>query len=298
MQKGFLMTSTELRPAFKAWLQERYPNDHNVSATVSMAFFAQRHGDELGLDFERIFTQGTAPEDYRQRLKVHFAQRGRKNPSGNASVYAHSLRLLFECMNDTICGFVPHPTPKEVRHYLTKWDTLPNYKAQEDALHLLFREIYPDNTDLRHVLLKCSMLNDFYGTNIYGVYPMAKHIIALSIDERLRQGDPQLVDDIASGHGIKHSSGKERQLFSFATKYCSHHNPEDYPIYDSYVEQLLLFFRKKDGFADFRNADLRDFPLFKQIILQFRAYYGLEQFSVKQIDQYLWQLGKDKFPKY
>jgi len=55
---------------------------------------------------------------------------------------------------------------------------------------------------------------------------------------------------------------------------------------------------KKDGFAAFRNADLRDFPLFKQAILQFRAFYKQEEFSLKQIDQYLWQLVKEKFPKY
>jgi len=195
-------------------------------------------------------------------------------------------------------GVVPYPIPKEVRHYLAKWDTLLNYKAQENALNLLFREAYPGNADPRHVLLKCSTLNDFYGTNIYGVYPVAKHIIASKIDERLRHGDPQLVNDIASGHGIRRAGGKEIRLFSFATKYCSHHNPEAYPIYDSYVEQLLLYFRKQDSFADFRNFDLRDFPLFKQTILEFRAFYGLEQFSVKQIDQYLWQLGKNKFPKY
>jgi len=291
------MTNAELRPAFKSWLQEHYPNDHNVSATVSMAFFADRHGDALGIYFAQMLAQG-APEDYRQRLEAHFAQLGRKNPGSNASTYAYSLRLLFECMNETIPGFVPQPTPREVRRYLDKWDTLTSYKAQEDALYLLFREAFPDNADLRHVLLKCSALNDFYGTNIYGVFPVAKHIVALDIDERLRQGDPQLPNDIASGHGVRHSAGKERHFFSFATKYCSHHNPEAYPIYDSYVEQLLLFFRKKDGFAAFRNADLRDFPLFKQAILQFRAFYMLEEFSLKQIDQYLWQLGKEKFPKY
>ena len=90
---------------------------------------------------------------------------------------------------------------------------------------------------------------------------------------------------------------KVKNFYSFATKYCSHHNPIEYPIYDSYVEKVLKYFRKKDKFADFKNADLKDYQHFKQILLTFRSYYGLEEFNIKEIDQYLWQLGKEYFPK-
>ena len=91
----------ELRPAFKAWLQECYPNDRNVSATVSMAFFAERHGDELGLDFTQILVQGTVPENYKELVEANFVQRGRKDPAGHASIYVRSLRLLFKFMRET-----------------------------------------------------------------------------------------------------------------------------------------------------------------------------------------------------
>lgn len=33
------------------------------------------------------------------------------------------------------------------------------------------------------------------------------------------------------------------------------------------------------------------------ILLDFQKNYGLEDFNLKQIDKYLWQLGKEKFPK-
>lgn len=33
------------------------------------------------------------------------------------------------------------------------------------------------------------------------------------------------------------------------------------------------------------------------ILIDFRAFYGLDKFSLKQINQYVWQLGKDYFPK-
>ena len=32
------------------------------------------------------------------------------------------------------------------------------------------------------------------------------------------------------------------------------------------------------------------------VILAFREYYGLTQYNLKEIDQYLWQLGKEYYP--
>ncbi len=70
-----------------------------------------------------------------------------------------------------------------------------------------------------------------------------------------------------------------------------------YPIYDSYVDKMLIALRKKDKFSNFPRQDLRIYPLFKKILTDFRRFYNLEQFDLKQIDQYLWQAGKKYFPK-
>ena len=67
---------------------------------------------------------------------------------------------------------------------------------------------------------------------------------------------------------------------------------EVFPIFDSYVEKMLLHFRGKDGFASFKNSELRQYERFVEIIHAFRKHYGLEQFSIKQIDAYLWLEGK------
>ena len=45
------------------------------------------------------------------------------------------------------------------------------------------------------------------------------------------------------------------------------------------------------------NEDLKNYALFKKILNDFRDFYGLNQFDLKQIDQYLWQLGKEYFKK-
>ena len=190
---------------------------------------------------------------------------------------------------------ISQPTKKAVLMYLEKWDENDRYKEQEDALHLLFHETYPFNKNLSEVLIKCSSLNDFYGTNIYDIHSIAKHIISLDIDTRLANGEPELVNDISHGHGITSKSGKELHLFSFATKYCSHHNPLDFPIFDSYVGKLLIHFRNIDGFSVFRNNEIRDYRIFNRVILDFREVYHLQDFNIKQIDQYLWQFGKDVF---
>jgi len=35
---------------------------------------------------------------------------------------------------------------------------------------------------------------------------------------------------------------------------------------------------------------------FKQAIIDFQKYFSLENFTIKEIDKYLWQLGKESFP--
>ena len=60
---------------------------------------------------------------------------------------------------------------------------------------------------------------------------------------------------------------------------------------------MLRYFRDLDRFASFRTEELKDYRRFKNILTAFRSYYSLEQFSLKEIDKYLWQFGKEYFPK-
>lgn len=217
-------------------------------------------------------------------------------------IIRHDDRHTYDSLTDSVLSvlqtsrstmLVPRPTVMEVEKYLQEWANLESYKLQETALDRLFFELSPKNTDISDILLKVATLNDFYSTNIFSIFPVAKHILSLDIDERLKRGDIFLVNEIQN---ITIKEGVQRKFYSFATKYCSHHNPLAYPIYDSYVAKVLKYFRKTDHFAKFKNADLKDYQQFKNLILTFRSYYGLEQFNLKQIDQYLWQLGKEYFP--
>jgi hypothetical protein len=136
-------------------------------------------------------------------------------------------------------------------------------------------------------------LNDLYGTNIFSTISVARNILSLKIDKKLESGDLGLVNKIAK---VK-IGGKNKNFYSFATKYCSHHKPMDYPIYDSNVEKVLMHFLKKDKFYEFKKGDLRNYPKFKDILLKFREYYNLGEYNLKDIDKYLFQVGRKYFKK-
>jgi len=76
-----------------------------------------------------------------------------------------------------------------------------------------------------------------------------------------------------------------------------YHFPEDYPIYDSFVEKMLMHFKRVDKFFKFKKDDLKYYPTYHAVLMEFSRFYGLEDFTLKQIDKYLWQAGKDYFPK-
>ena len=188
---------------------------------------------------------------------------------------------------------IPKPNRDEVLKWIEEWNKLEDYVAQEKAIERVFHNELKSNDDLTNILIKCSVLNDFYSTHIFKIYPLAKHILNLDIDGRLNAGDPDLVNDIAEVD----FGDVEKNFYSFATKYCSHHRPDKYAIYDSYVDKMLVHFRNVDRFALFEAPELKVYSRFKEILDQFQAHYGLQEFDLKQLDRYLWRAGKHYFPK-
>lgn len=185
------------------------------------------------------------------------------------------------------------PSPALVARYLRKWEELENYRLQEASLGLLFHSLCPENKKIEHILLKVSALNDFYSTNIFDTYSVAKHILKKDIDAQLKANDYSLVNDIAQ-ISIK---GTTRHFYSFASKYCSHHKPTQYPIFDSFVEKMLLHFKAADNFNGFDKGDLKNYKRFIEIIKSFQSFYKLEKYTLREIDVFLWLAGKEWFPR-
>jgi hypothetical protein len=182
------------------------------------------------------------------------------------------------------------PTPSLVTSYVTRFERNTLFAVTDGAISKLF-QTFPHNCFIEDVLLKVTALNSLYSTHIYAVYDVADRICELGIDSKLEQKSLDVVDQIASIE----IRGKKRRKYSFASKYCSWHVPDAYPIYDRFVEQLIWAYQKSDGFAQVRRADLQDYPRYKETVETFRNHYGLTDFSFKQLDKFLWLYGKEVF---
>lgn len=179
------------------------------------------------------------------------------------------------------------PTKELVEVYGKQWEQIG--PAEENAIRELLKK-FPDNRDYTGVLLKSMTINTLYATQIRAIVIVAKHICELNIDKGIKQGDPQIVDRIARVT-IK---DKERRNYAFATKYCSFHNPYEYPIYDSYVDKLLRAYQKRDRFYS-GPLDLKDYRRFKEVLKAFLLYYELGDLNAKELDKFLWGYGKEMF---
>lgn len=188
------------------------------------------------------------------------------------------------------------PTNRLIEIYIERFNNDERYYPADQAITNLFNA-FPNNIKLEDILLKISVLNDLYSTNILGTFAMAKHIQQLNIDDALEKGDPYIVNKIAIGHNIRLSkTNKELNFYSFATKYCNWHNLEHYAIYDSFVDKILVAYKRVDNFSKFVKAELKDFPTFKKVIQDFIGFYGLDGHNLKEIDKFLWMYGKEMFP--
>lgn len=172
-----------------------------------------------------------------------------------------------------------------VKKYLDKWYTYRDSKMleQEYALSILFQHFYQNN-NLQNVLVKVSCLNDFYSTGIRDTYSVAKVIYKLNIDTRLQNADLSLVDDIAAE--TEKNCKSSRREYSFASKYCSFHRPEVYPIFDSRNEEILNIYKNE---ININPLNLREsYEDYVRIINKYKEIFGLDAFSYKEIDRFNW----------
>jgi hypothetical protein len=190
---------------------------------------------------------------------------------------------------------IPTPSPEQVRKYLARWEEGDNEKI-DAALRAVF-EAMPKNDDVGEVGVKIAALNGLYWTNILGVLQVARHIVALDIDAILTEHstDPDLIEKIAT---VEFRS-KRRRNYSFATKYCSFHRPDVYPIYDSLVAGVLnSLLNQGERFDTFTRGEhwQTDYAVWHRSVIRFRTHYGLEEFSLREVDKYLWMLAKEPNP--
>ena len=172
-----------------------------------------------------------------------------------------------------------------------KFDKTPRYAAPDRVLGTIFRR-HPNNDDLETVLLKVTLLDRLYNTQIYGLdglYRMAVHIRGKDLDVRLNGGQADAVDIIRRGHGLRGGA----DYFSFATKYCHWHRPDIFPMYDSNVDTAIHWLSTRLGLGPVPIERLREFVFLKGLMDTCRNRLELDWPGYKRFDQALWILGQE-----
>lgn len=187
------------------------------------------------------------------------------------------------------------PSMKEMQRVAVLWQKskhFARYEADNEKLRALFTK-FPRNTKLDEVVQKVELLDVLYRAgatrNAGSASAVAEKIIKIKdLDKRLEKGDISLVSELASSF--------KRKIISFSSKFFTLHsefiykNEDNFVICDSLVCKQLKHFKKKDKFTKL-GIDTSDYSQFKQILVEFRAFYKLEC-SLREIDWYLWKLGK------
>jgi hypothetical protein len=179
---------------------------------------------------------------------------------------------------------LPRPTVELLNKECAEFDR--ENQLTEDALRRL-RERFPHNSETADVLLKVLVLNKLYNARVrdIDVEPLARHIASLQLDPTLEKGAPHAVALITNCEKLK-------KYFSFATKFCSWHNPVAYPMYDGNVDECLWSYQRQDRFAKFHRQDLGYYERLIAVVAGFRTFYGLDSFSFRQLDKFLWRMGE------
>jgi hypothetical protein len=174
------------------------------------------------------------------------------------------------------------------------FDRHPRYSVADQAIKKMLA-VFPSNSYLPDVIAKVGLIKTLYATPIYDVFGIAERICAYrEFDSLIANGDPKAVEVIRHGHQIKNrSTGKEWDFYSFATKYCSFHNPALYPIYDNMVAGLLLELNHEHAWdAAMRRRDLQDYPSYRRLVDAVASFSGLSSASYKDLDKGLRILAK------
>lgn len=179
-----------------------------------------------------------------------------------------------------------HPlTEQQIRAAEALHGRLTGWQDIDTALAKL-AEQFPD-FDGPSTLLKATAINALYGTNVYAIYRMAKHV-----ERVLSEASPEietwgLVERMAALPGIDEK--QPRQCLSFASKFAHFFlGREEYAIKDSYAERMLRFHLGRENTQVDRQHPYRAY---------LSNYHRLKELSHleltnRELDRYLWLAGQ------
>jgi len=155
---------------------------------------------------------------------------------------------------------------------------LSQWQVTDRALYTLHTH-FPDFV-VEATLLKVVAVNQLYGTNVYAVVRMAKHIVDI-LYERDNLEDIGLVEKIAQ---------LERKHTSFASKFAHFFiDKERFPIYDSFAEDMIKFHLGRQPWI---RPDKHPYRAFVQNLARLKELAGSQlSCTNEELDRYLWLAG-------
>ena len=140
--------------------------------------------------------------------------------------------------------------------------------------------LHKNNHDVCDIAIKCGIIDITNSTHLsqyksdISICDLANHIRKVkNIDERIMNGDPTIVDDIAV-------TGK-KNLLSFASKFCAYHNiciygKDDFSIYDGILaENLPIIFTNK------KHKDYKVYFKGKEVKLNNSTLFNISNYNKK-----------------
>ena len=250
------MSLNEIRNLYKEYLLKQNLSVNTVNtASVDTFYLWRKNGCES-------FWKVVLTSDFEAQAKDTVLRTLRENSKGNADTLAsgyisHLRRFRLFLGSDIIIETPPSlqivADKSEVKylaiteeniqrqhHFVESSD---NYGKEGLIIHDVLNA-FPKNTDLNTIAMKIAVIDVTNSTHLsqykskISLYDLAKMILEIpNIDNRLENGDPELVNIIAKNNGSVN-------MFSFASKYCTYHNVEiygkdDYSIFDGIVKNTL-----------------------------------------------------------
>ncbi len=139
----------------------------------------------------------------------------------------------------------------------------------------------------REALIKATVINALYGTNVIAIVPVALHVSEVLEKHSLASPGPELVETLAC---LPEEAGKKYPHFhSFASKFAHFFiDAERFPIMDSYSVRMVRLHLGKGNYASNKDHPyLAFFANFENLRTNID-----HQFSNRDLDHYLWVSGE------
>ncbi len=166
------------------------------------------------------------------------------------------------------------------------------YGGENNLLEKALKE-NPLNEDIALVAMKICLIDITNGTNLSrnlgkngGLYKLSEKIINSNFDERVKNGDLTIVNELAKW--TKETFNKN--LFSFISKYCLYHNyhyynKDDYAIFDSVLCNNLYKYISNEDFQKITGCKLMKNSFYKmKDNFDYLSYMKVIDFIIKNND--------------